>query len=550
MNDNKNYTILIVDDNKNNLFTLRTLILQHLEIHILEANSGQEALTILMIEKVDLIILDIQMPEMDGFETATIIRSIHKTQLIPIVFLTAAYKSDEFQAKGFCIGATDYLTKPIDAAQLINRINLYLRFIEKEHQHAQVLEQRVQERTAELAQANARLSKANAELEQLGHYNQLILESVNDGICSFNLSAKMTFMNPSAAQILGYSSKELIGHSACEIFSNNEEANEEIFINGVFYQAISKGKSYQSENMHLYHKNGNAFPVECALLPIQGHDSITGTVLTFSDITKRKQDEQILKEAKENAEEASKAKSYFLANMSHELRTPLNAIIGYSEILKDDLEEEVDTDELLENKTTHIQDLDKIHHSATHLLSLINDVLDVSKIEAGKMELFNENIQVSSLLHDVLEQAFPLAAKKSNSLEIEYNDEPLYLYTDRIKLYQILLNLISNSCKFTEHGEIRVTVKISNTKESDKSWICFSISDTGIGMTPAQLQKLFNVFTQADASTTRKYGGTGLGLHISKRFCEMMGGYIEVNSELEVGSRFSVYLPWKTKEKA
>ncbi|MEK7990358.1 MAG: ATP-binding protein [Thiotrichaceae bacterium] len=545
MDDNKNYTILIVDDNKNNLFTLRTLILQHIEINILEANSGQEALTMLMTESVDLIILDIQMPEMDGFETASIIHSIQQTQHIPIVFLTAAYKADEFQTKGFSIGAADYLTKPIDSVQLISRIHLYLRFIKKEHQHAQVLEQYVQERTAELAQANESLSKAYKELEQLGHYNQLILETVSDGICSFNLSAKMTFMNPSAAQMLGYSVKELIGDLARQVFCRNAkvDAKDAFINNNDFYQAITKGQPYLSDNINFYHKDGHAFPVECSLAPIQSHDSVTGTVLTFNDITKRKQAEQMLKEAKENAEQANKAKSYFLANMSHELRTPLNAIIGYSEILEEDIEDGTSSEKFMAGQAMHLQDLDKIQHAAKHLLALINDVLDVSKIESGKMEIFNENVQISTLLHEILEQTFPLAQKKFNSLEIIYADESLFLYTDRIKLYQILLNLISNACKFTEHGKIQVTINITTIADSDKNWVCFAVSDTGIGMTPEQQKKLFDVFTQADASTTRKYGGTGLGLHISKRFAEMMGGYIEVSTEADIGSTFSVYFP-------
>ncbi|MCV6639519.1 ATP-binding protein [Candidatus Albibeggiatoa sp. nov. NOAA] len=540
--NNSHYTILIVDDNKNNLFTLRTLILQHIEINVLEADSGQKALATLMTEKVDLIILDIQMPEMDGFETAKIIHSIKQTQHIPIVFLTAAYKSEEFQTKGFGIGASDYLTKPIDAAQLINRINLYLRFIQQEHRHAQILEQRVKERTAELAKANTCLSEVNTELEQLGHYNKLILETVSDGICGFNLSAEITFINPSAAQMLGYSISELIGQSACKLFCQNTNL-ETSFINMPFYQAIVHGKDYHSENECFYHKNEVAFPVECALAPIQSNNDITGTVLTFNDITKRKQTELMLTEAKEHAEQANNAKSYFLANMSHELRTPLNAIIGYSEILKDEMEDEISVETFLDSKDMCLQDLTRIQDSARHLLGLINDVLDVSKIEAGKMDIFNENVQIYRLLHEVLDQAFPLAAKKSNTLKTDYNDESFFLYTDRTKLYQILLNLISNSCKFTEQGEIRITVNLPAIENSDKSWICFVISDTGIGMTPAQQQKLFHIFSQADASTTRKYGGTGLGLHISKRFCELMGGHIEVSSELEVGSQFSVYLP-------
>ncbi|MCV6637878.1 ATP-binding protein [Candidatus Albibeggiatoa sp. nov. NOAA] len=543
MSDNRNYTILIVDDNRNNLFTLRTLILQHLQTNILEANSGQEALSILMTECVELIILDIQMPEMDGFETASIIRSIQQTQHIPIVFLTAAYKSMEFQTKGYSIGAVDYLTKPIDTAQLVNRLHLYLRFIENEQQ-THVLEQRVQERTAELAKANDYLSEAYGELEQLGHYNELILETVSDGICSFNLLAEITFINPSAAQMLGYSTKELVGQPACYLFCQHTGVNlQDAFMNAPFYQAILKGHTYESDNMLFYHKNGHTFPVDCALIPLEGSDNKAGTVLTFNDITKRKQAEHMLTEAKEKAEQANQAKSNFLANMSHELRTPLNAIIGYSEILEEDIEE-IET--YLEDKTVCLQDLTHIQNSAKHLLSLINDVLDVSKIESGKMDVINEQVQVSALLNTILEQSMSLAIDKSNHLNISDVDDSLYLYTDRAKLNQILLNLVSNACKFTDHGEIWMMV--STIQNAGKDWLCFAISDTGIGMSPEQQQNLFNIFTQVDTSTTRKYGGTGLGLHICKQFSEIMGGYIEVDSELNIGSTFRVYLPFMSEQ--
>ena len=361
MQNTKLINILIVDDNKNNLFTLRTLIEEYLDVHILEAESGMEALGILLVEKVDLILLDVQMPEMDGFETAQAIGSRKKTQYIPIVFLTAAYKSDEFQQKGFAIGAADYLTKPIDKPQLIARIKSYLRFLEQDHQHKQELENKVEERTAKLLQTN-----------------------------------------------------ELL----------NQEINE------------------------------------------------------------RKQIEQALKKAKEEAEAANIAKSQFLANMSHELRTPLNAIIGYSEMLKEDAEDLGQGD--------FIPDLQKIRAAGKHLLGLINDVLDLSKIEAGKMDLFIENVDLEIIIDEVVNTIQPLLENKNNQFKVERPDVFGTIQTDVSKLRQILLNLLSNAAKFTEKGTIRF--KITHQTRKHEKWIIFCVADDGIGMTEAKQDKLFFLF--------------------------------------------------------
>ncbi len=540
MKKTNEFTILTVDDNKNNLFTLRTLILEHIDIHIIEAQSGQEALSLLMQESVDLIILDVQMPEMDGFETACIIHSIQKTQHIPIVFLTAAYKSKDFKAKGFEVGAADYLTKPIDAPQLISRIKVYLRFIEKEYQHTYELEQRVQERTAELAQANTRLSAAYTELEHLGRRNQLILESAGDAICGFNLQGQFTFVNPSAARLFGYPAKALIGTQRYELLHPSD--SDEPLEHTALYQSMTQGQFYHSDQCSFLHKSGVYFPVEYKLVPIYENNNISGTVLTFNDISERKKTEVALKQAKDTAEQANKAKSAFLANMSHELRTPLNAIIGYSEIVSEDI-----SDEALErnkpiDELGSLDDLHKIQDSAKHLLSLINDVLDVSKIESGKMDIFNEKFAVSAVLQEVLNVAYPLAAQKNNALNIEYDNNDIFLYSDLTKLHQILLNLISNACKFTDHGTITLSVE-KQVIEQAQDWIIFSVIDTGIGMTAAQQEKLFEAFIQADTSTTRKYGGTGLGLTISKHFAEMMGGHIQISSQIGQGTTFSLHLP-------
>ncbi len=240
-----------------------------------------------------------------------------------------------------------------------------------------------------------------------------------------------------------------------------------------------------------------------------------------------------LAEARDKAIEASKTKSRFLANMSHELRTPLNAIIGYSELL---MEDAVD-----ENNESVYDDLHKVKNAGVHLLSLINDILDLSKIEAGRMDLYVSKFSVNSMIVDVQSVIEPLAKKNNNHFHIVCPGNIDLMWSDETKIRQSLLNLLSNACKFTKNGEVSLVV--SSYKVDDDEAISFCVSDQGIGITPSQVNKLFKEFSQADSSTTREYGGTGLGLAISKRFCNMLGGDISVESVKGEGSVFTIYLP-------
>jgi len=243
--------------------------------------------------------------------------------------------------------------------------------------------------------------------------------------------------------------------------------------------------------------------------------------------------------AKVAADEASKAKSSFLANMSHELRTPLNAIIGYSEMLQEEAE---DT-----GQKAFVPDLEKIHGAGKHLLGLINDVLDLSKIESGKMTLFLEDFDVAKLVNEVAATVQPLITKNGNKLEVICPPDIGQMHADMTKVRQTLFNLLSNASKFTENGTI--TLRVAQSINHQPPTINFTVSDTGIGMTPEQLTKLFQAFTQADASTSRKFGGTGLGLAISRKFCQLMGGDITVKSDHGKGSTFTVVLPVEVRER-
>jgi signal transduction histidine kinase len=387
-----------------------------------------------------------------------------------------------------------------------------------------IVDRRIQQATFEEAVSRFRMREA--------------IESIPDGFCLFDTEDRLVECNQRYREIMNFGVPITPGMKFEAIMRGAVEA-------GLIVVAEGEEEAWLAERMARHRT-----PRENFVEHFRGDRWIrvserrvwnTGTVAIRTDITELKQTEIELSKAIEEAqkaravaEEANSAKSAFLANMSHELRTPMNAIIGYCEML---LEEARDAGHDL-----FAGDLLKIHASAVHLLAIINEILDLSKIEAGKMELCLEEIHLPSVIDEVASTVRPLIDKNTNTLSIRCPDTVPPLQADLIKLRQILLNLLSNAGKFTHAGKIDFSVAVDST-EPEKDWIVFAVRDTGIGMSRDQVDKVFAPFTQADNSTTRQYGGTGLGLTITKKFCEMMGGTITVDSKPGAGSLFVVRLP-------
>jgi PAS domain S-box-containing protein len=358
-----------------------------------------------------------------------------------------------------------------------------------------------------------------------GRFRELV-EHASDAIFVHDLEGNFVDVNYQACKSLGYERDELLAMKV-------EEVETDLPGNAVgdLWQRLKGGAAVTIDGTHR-RKDGSTFPVEVRIGPLTYSDRPV-IVAMARDVTARKQVEQQLYEAKEIAEEASRAKSNFLANTSHELRTPLNAIIGYSELL----EEETAANGHIE----YVSDLSRIKSAGLHLLDIITGILDLSKVEAGKMEVDLQLVDLSNLLGQAVAEVAPLVHRNGNNLTVDYDSSIGSITTDPVKLRQILFNLLSNAAKFTRDGEISLSAAIESAGE--EKWVKLAVSDTGIGIEPGKIDSLFDAFTQADSSTTRRFGGTGLGLAISRRYSELFGGRIQVESKPGEGATFTVRLP-------
>ncbi|MEO5340563.1 MAG: response regulator [Magnetococcus sp. MYC-9] len=480
--------ILIVDDVPGNIKLLAAILLD--EYTLLTATRGQRALQMAAAQHPDLILLDVVMPDMDGFECCRALKSTPVTWDIPVIFITAMDGALD-EERGLELGAIDYITKPFSRAIVAARVRNHLDHL------------------------------------RLHRRDQWISNAVGEGLYGLDRGGCFTFVNPAVSRLLGWDERALLGKSHT-ILRHGVVGDPSCACPACDIQAtLMEGAVQQMEQVTFWHREGASVMVSTTTSPIREHNRIKGAVVVFRDITERLQMAHELRLAREKAEAANQAKSEFLANMSHEIRTPMNAIIGLSDLaLASPLSEK-----------THDY-LSKISVSSRLLLRIINDILDFSKIEAGKMVLEQVPFHLGDLLDNLGNMFRESAAAKGIELNISITQPAMpILVGDDTRLQQVLMNLLGNAVKFTERGEIDVRATLIRQTASQVI-LEFTVRDTGIGIHPEQIAFLFDQFTQADGSITRRFGGTGLGLSICKRLVTMMGGRMDVESTPGVGSLF------------
>ena len=378
-----------------------------------------------------------------------------------------------------------------------------------------------------LQQSLAETARALEELQRLRHRDKLILHSVAEGICGCDLNGLIVFINPSALNMLGYAEEEVLGRPFAVPTPAAPDGQSEFRGQSEIRQVLCDGQTLWGEVLSLQRKDGSTFPVEFRAAPMMDGGIVSGAVVTFKDITERKQQDAELCQAKLAAESANRAKSEFLANMSHEIRTPMNAILGLIQLV-------------LDTPLSPKQDdfLRKAHASSRALLNILNDILDYSKIEAGRLNIERVPFRVEETLKAVADLHSATIADKCLEIFLEIDPKvPVTVAGDAMRLTQVLNNLVGNAVKFTDQGLIHVKADVACQVDGTLT-LRFAVRDTGIGLSKDQTDCLFQAFTQGDSSITRKYGGTGLGLTICQRLVSLMGGVITVSSTEGQGATF------------
>ncbi len=523
MHPESKVNILLVDDKLENLLALEG-ILGHLEENLVQATSGEEALRcLLQHQDFAVILLDVQMPGMDGFEAAYLIRSRPRSRQTPIIFLTAFGTDEHMQFKGYAAGAVDYLLKPIDPDILTYKVKIFVEL----YKQSEALKQQAKQ-----------LTVLNAEIKQSEERFRSLSTCSPIGIFETNEQGDCTYINPRYEAICGVSAAESLEQSWLDsIHPDDREA-----ANVSWSSYLSEGQEYSQEYRFLLRDNTLCWVyIRCApMLAADGR--IQGHVGTLEDITEQKNTEEIRAQmfreqtARQEAEAANRMKDDFLAVLSHELRTPLTAMLGWSKILR--------TKKLDEQGTARA--LDAIERNAIAQTQLIEDILDVSRIIRGQLRLNLGVVDLQSVIQAALEAVRPQAEMKSLQLDVCLDSDVAKVSGDAVRLQQVVLNLLTNAVKFTpKQGRVEVRLQLLNT-----SYAQITVSDTGIGIESDFLPKIFERFRQADSSTTRSQNGLGLGLAIVRYLVELHQGSINAESLGKgQGATFTLQLPLLQKNK-
>jgi PAS domain S-box-containing protein len=544
--------ILIVDDRPENLLAVEA-ILEPLAQHLVRAHSGAEALRHLLEREFACILLDVQMPGMNGFETARVIKSRERTKYVPIIFLTAISKEQEYVFRGYAVGAVDYLFKPFNPDILRSKVavfvDLYLKQKQLERQEAQLRESQRQElelrHMRELWESEARYAD--------------VVRSAMDAIVIFDQQGSVTTFNAAAERMFGVPVRDAVAAPISRLFPAPLDADALDQLRQVAdrgrtpddgTQGVTSASLGPVRPLTLtgLRTTGEQFPIEASVSGLDQGGGRTYTLIV-RDISERVAAEEALREQAESLERsgaelkalneelsrrqselerAMTARSRFYASMSHELRTPINAILGYSTLLLENI-----YGSLNDKQAEGIQ---RTHKAAKHLLELVNDVLDLSKIEAGKVDLRPQPVTFPALIEDLFVTVRPLADQHGSPLALEHEGEPIRIVSDPRRVRQILLNLLSNAIKFGAGKPVKIAVR-----PAEDGGVVIEVVDQGIGIAPADAERIFQEFVQL--GKTQLQDGTGLGLPISRRLAEMLRGTLDVMSDVGNGSTFRLTLP-------
>jgi PAS domain S-box-containing protein len=503
-------SVLLVDDRVENLLALEA-VLQPLGLRLVRANSGEEALKHVLRNDFAVILLDVQMPGMNGFETAQMIKGRERSRHTPIIFLTAISKDEEYVFEGYSAGAVDYLFKPFNPAVLRSKVSVFVDLYRKTQQ---IREQERRLRESELRELEL---QHREELRESEERAAQIVNSALDAIITFGPDRRIRLFNQAAVRMFGYTA-EAAARLGIDALIHPP-------LTDAMLEAGQNGRQ-AAEQLYGVRSDGATFPLEasvsCLVLPEERVYAVIA-----HDVTQQQRAGQRLREQAAELERAMSARSRFFASMSHELRTPINAMLGYTALLLDGI-----YGELTETQRASVQ---RAHKAAVHLLDLVNDVLDLSKIEAGKTDVQLEMVPLPETVQDLFVTIVPLAEQHETALSLEGETEPFTIVTDPRRLRQILLNLLSNAIKFG--GGQPVTVRCWR---DETGGAVIEVADQGIGIAREDQERIFDEFEQLGATEVQ---GTGLGLPISRRLAELLGGSLDVDSTPGQGSTFRLLLP-------
>jgi PAS domain S-box-containing protein len=524
--------ILLVDDRAENLLALEA-ILEPLNQRLVRAQSGEDALRRLLDRDFAVILLDVQMPGMNGFETARMIKSRERTKHIPIIFLTAINKEDEYVFHGYSVGAVDYMFKPFQPAILRSKVQV---FVELYLQQRRIGEQ--EQRLHEAERRELEL-KHMTELVQSEERFREIVSTAMDAIVVFNDDTKITLVNGAAEKMFGTAASEALGTGVVRFFPQGMDAES----------LVAMCSPAHPQGMTARRANGQPFPVEVSVSCLDNKGERTYTLIV-RDVSDRIAHEEALKrqadslavsaaELKQLNEELNRrqldleramtARSRFYASMSHELRTPINAVLGYSTLLLERIYGPLNDKQ--------VEGIERTQKAARHLLELVNDVLDLSKIEAGKIDLRLQPVEFPGLIEDLFVTVRPLADEHGSALTLELPSSPsIKVVSDPRRVRQILLNLLSNAIKFGKGKPIHVVCT-----PTDDEGVTIAVRDEGEGISREDQERIFHEFVQL--GKTQLQDGTGLGLPISRRLAELLRGALTVESTPGQGSTFCLRLP-------